>query len=82
MMKATLIVIVGLALSGCVTNSNSPAYAEANADVVCRMEKPTGSNRPVKVCRAVGDAIDQENTKRDMGVLQRQSDILHGPEKL
>ncbi|MCH9694123.1 MAG: hypothetical protein K0U72_06400 [Gammaproteobacteria bacterium] len=80
-MKAAAVIFLGFVLSGCVTSSVEPALAADNRQVVCKMEKPTGSNRPVKVCRVAADALDHENTKRDMGVLQRQSDILSGPEK-
>lgn len=79
MMKSVVVVILGLVASGCVANSYSPPLAAENAAVVCKKEKPTGSNRPVEVCRAVAGVLDKEGTKRDMSVLQRQSEILNSP---
>ena len=78
-MKASVIVILGFVVSGCVASPHTMVAAETDEQVVCKMEKPTGSNRPVKICRPVGGVLDQEETKRDMGVLQRQSEILSNP---
>lgn len=85
MMKPSVVIILSVIVSGCVAQSNSltsapesGAAAEQPA-VVCKKEKPTGSNRPVKVCRAVAGVLDKEQTDRDMRVLQRQSDILTNP---
>ena len=47
--------------------------------VVCTRQKPTGSNRRIKVCREVGDAIADEHTRRDMQRLQRQSEMISQP---
>lgn len=83
-MKGFMVVFLAFLLSGCVSQSNSSApmpisvageSIEPNA-VICKMEKPTGSNRPTRVCRAVRGALDDEQTKRDMQVLQRQSEQL------
>ena len=85
-MKALLIAVSITVAAGCATSAPEPTTTVASVDdageptIVCRREKPTGSNRPVKVCRAVGDAFDKEATRRDMQVLQRQSDILSMPE--
>ncbi len=79
MMKASLVVILSFIAGGCVVNPHAPVPTAANAEVVCKKEKPTGSNRPVTVCRPVSGALDQEDTKRDMGVLQRQSEKLTSP---
>ncbi len=79
MVKASVIVVLSFIASGCAVNPHSMVAVETDAQVVCKMEKPTGSNRPVKICRPVGGVLDQEETKRDMGVLQRQSEILSNP---
>jgi hypothetical protein len=88
-MKASVVVILSLIVSACVVQSNSPtpvpasvvgAPAEPQA-VVCKKEKPTGSNRPVRVCRAVAGVLDREQTERGMRVLQRQSEILSNPDQ-
>ena len=88
-MKALVIAVLAFVMSGCVTGSySSPSVASNSTGVdgdppslVCRMEKPTGSNRPVKVCRAAPGVFDKEDTRRDMGVLQRQSEILGDPNR-
>ena len=80
-MKATVVLILSLIASGCAVQSHSPTPV-ASVDgvpaepqsVVCEMEKPTGSNRPVKVCRAVDGILDREDTVRDMRKIQRQSE--------
>ena len=88
-MKGLLAIFLALVGTGCVSQSYSPAPEPAQAPlsvasesdvpnpVVCRMEKPTGSNRPVRVCRAAPGALDDEETVRDMRVLQRQSELLN-----
>ena len=78
-MNAPVIVVLSLFVCGCAVNPHSMVAMETDAQVVCKMEKPTGSNRPVKTCRPVSGALDDEETKRDMGVLQRQSEILNSP---
>ena len=86
-MKSSVVVILSLIVSGCVVQSNSPtpvptSVVEVPAEpraVVCKKEKPTGSNRPVRVCRAVAGVFDREETERDMSVLHRQSDVLGNP---
>jgi len=82
-MRAPVFLFLSLVLSGCVFQPKTPAEIAAapfrpveEPQVVCRKEKPTGSNRPVTVCREVQDAVDREHTKRDMQVLQRQSEVL------
>ena len=47
--------------------------------VVCRKERPTGSNRPRKVCRTVsgiGAAMGQEAAREALKDLQRQQEAL------
>ena len=90
MMRALFVIFLGLVVSGCAAQPETPEAVAAApiADsveaprIVCKKEKPTGSNRPVKVCREVGDALDQEQTRRDMRVLQRQSEQLKKPPPL
>jgi hypothetical protein len=84
MMRAPVLLSLSLIVSGCIAQPQPPeAVAAAPFDgtveppqIVCRKEKPTGSNRPVTVCREVQSALDRENTRRDMNVLQRQSELL------
>lgn len=82
-MKASVVVILSLMVSGCAANSLSSTPVAASGKpqaVVCKKEKPTGSHRSVKVCRAVPGALDREDTRRDMGVLREQSVILGSPQ--
>ncbi len=83
-MKACLVIALGLIVSGCVSSPVPPsvdAVAAEREAVVCKKERPTGSNRPVKVCRSVPGALEQEDTERDMRVLQRQSEMLKKKKK-
>ena len=86
-MKVPVVLFLGLIVSGCAAQPESPeAVAAAPFEeapeapkIVCKKEKPTGSNRPVTVCREVPGVLDREHTRRDMGVLQRQSEQLKPP---
>ena len=88
-MKASVVVILSLIVSACVVHSKSPAPGPTNVvgdapeqqAVVCKKEKPTGSNRPVRVCRAMPGVLEREQTERDMRDLHRQSEILNNPNK-
>lgn len=83
-MKASVVFFLGLVASGCAVQPETPEAIAAAPfkpaveppQIICKKEKPTGSNRPVTVCREVASALDQEQTKRDMRVLQRQSEQL------
>ncbi len=59
------------------TNISGQMDIPGEPKVVCRKEKPTGSNRPRKVCRRISDEITKNKAQRDVKVLQRQSEILH-----
>ena len=82
MVRTLVVFSLGLFLSGCVAQPEAPeAVAAAPSDgpaqqprIVCRKEKPTGSNRPVNVCREVSSAVDREYTRKDMDMLQRQTE--------
>ena len=74
MMKASVVVVLCLIVSGCAVNPHPLPPTVADVPVICKKEKPTGSNRPVNVCRAVPGVMDRENTERDMRGLQRQSE--------
>jgi len=89
-MKGLSALILTLVVSGCASQSYShapipvAAADESAADesvgsnaVICKMEKPTGSNRPVRVCRAEPGPLDDEQTERDLRALQRQSELLN-----
>ena len=85
MMRAFVALSLGLFMSGCAVQPETPeAIAAAPLDspaaaprIVCKKEKPTGSNRPVNVCREVPNAVDREHTRHDMDVLQRQTEATH-----
>lgn len=88
-MRTPIIAALTLIVSGCATQTDPDEPATASelmsaADdepkIVCTREKKTGSNRLVKICREVANEVDRENTRRDMQVLQRQSDILSTPQ--
>lgn len=83
-MRTPVLVFLGLVVSGCAAQ---PETAEAVAaaplgnapeppKIVCKKEKPTGSNRPVTVCREVLGALAQEQSRRDLRTLQQQSEDL------
>lgn len=86
-MKVPVVFFLGLIVSGCAAQPETPESVAAaplgdapvEPRIVCKKEKPTGSNRPVTVCRQVAGAFDEEQTKRDMRVLQRQADQLRKP---
>jgi len=80
-MKASVIVFLSLIVSGCAVEPDltAPIVASTPQTVICKMEKPTGSNRPVKVCRAAPGELDREEAKRDMRIIQRQSEQLGSP---
>lgn len=80
-MKESSIIFLSLIVSGCAVEPDltAPIVASAPQTVICKMEKPTGSNRPVKVCRPAPGQLDRENTKRDMRVIQRQSEQSGSP---
>ena len=83
-MRIAVVLILGLAISGCASQPKTAEEIAAEAlassgddpKIVCKKEKPTGSNRPVTVCREVSSALDRENTRKDLDVLQRQADQL------
>ena len=82
-MRAPVLLISSLVVSGCIAQPQTPEAiaaapfdTESEPQIVCRKEKPTGSNRPVTVCREVASALDRENTRKDLDVLQRQADQL------
>ncbi len=84
-MRAIVVFSLGLFMSGCAVQPDSPeAIAAAPLDgpaqpakIVCKMEKPTGSNRRVQVCREVPGKLDRELTRRDMDLLQRQTEATN-----
>jgi len=44
-----------------------PVAANDKKDIVCRMERPTGSNIPERVCRYIGiDTSDETQRTQDM----------------
>ena len=83
-MKALMILAGSIVIAGCAVDPYSPASLASNSAsssddapaVICRKEKPTGSNRPVQVCRAAPGTIEAEQTERDMKTLQRQSEMI------
>lgn len=79
-MKLFVAVASALFLSGCMHYPDSHTLSHANVagqdSASCKMEKPTGSNRPIRVCRSTPDALEQDRTTRDMRTIQRQSELL------
>ena len=90
MMRTPVAIFLSLVLGGCVAQPETPeTIAAAPFDgsveppqIVCKKEKPTGSNRPVTVCREVAGPLDREQTRHDMSVLQRQSEQVSTPPPL
>ena len=84
-MRTLFITAVALIVCGCAAQDETPSASallsasDEEPKMICTREKPTGSNRLRKVCRPAGDAIDEENTRRDMQILQRQSEIINAP---
>ena len=86
-MKAYIPVALMIVVSACASQPEEQPTASALLEVpdreepkvVCTRQKPTGSNRRIKVCREVGDAIADEHTRRDMQKLQRQSEMISRP---
>jgi hypothetical protein len=74
MMKGFVVVVLSLIVSGCAASPYSPVATTADVPVICKKEKPTGSNRPVTVCRPVPGVLEREDTTRDMRILQRQTE--------
>ncbi len=61
------------------TNISDQKDIPGKPKVVCRKERPTGSNRPRKVCRTVtevGEAMGQDAARKELRNLQRQQEIL------
>ncbi|WP_156804509.1 hypothetical protein [Gallaecimonas xiamenensis] len=63
MKVASLGIVIGvLLMAGCSSTSsqyaaNSAAEGSENSDgLICRLEKPTGSNRPKRICMSAADA--------------------------
>ena len=50
-----------------------PVAANDKKDIVCRMERPTGSNIPERVCRYVGIETNEET--------QRTQDMMRGAQR-
>lgn len=81
-MKLTAVfLLLTILTSGCVFQppttqqiAAAPFSAATEPEIICRKEKPTGSNRKVTVCREVLSADDQEQTRQTMKRLQRQSE--------
>ena len=75
-MKAFVIFFLSLVATGCAVPPHMAAISsEPEGEVACHKEKPTGSNRPVVVCRPVAGILDEEQTKRDMREIQQQSEL-------
>ena len=55
-------------LSGCFTPVQREARVakEGESRLVCQTYKPTGSNRPVKTCRTIDQATQEERSAQEM----------------
>lgn len=86
-MRVVIPVALAIVVGGCAAQPEEQPTASAllsvpereEPQIVCTRQKPTGSNRRVKVCKEVGDAIADEHTRRDMQKLQRQSELIGNP---
>jgi hypothetical protein len=61
------------------TNISGQIDIPGEPRVVCRKERPTGSNRPRKVCHVVsevGESLEQNAARQSLKDLQRQQEIL------
>ncbi len=84
-MRALSILPMGLILSGCIVQPQTPEQIAAlpfdsspEPQVVCRREKPTGSNRVQTICRRVLTTEEEARTLNDMRRMQRQSEGFSG----
>jgi len=85
MIRANLAgVVLSLALTACAgaatqvqapqaTKDAKSVAANDKKDIVCRMERPTGSNIPERVCRYVGIETNDDT--------QRTQDMLRGAQR-
>lgn len=85
-MRVSVVVFLSLVVSACVVNPHPAEPFAANVaqtneegSVVCKLEKPTGSNRPVRVCRAVQGSLEREETQREIRHIHEQSERAFGP---
>lgn len=53
------------------TKDAKPVASNDKKDIVCRMERPTGSNIPERVCRYV-DLAPSEDTQRTQDMLRHE----------
>ena len=86
MLRVSVVVFLSAILSACVVNPHPPERLAANVtersadgSVVCKLEKPTGSNRPVRVCRLVAGSMEREETQRKIRHIHEQSERAFGP---
>jgi len=82
-MKTLLFVGLLVLLSGCISTEHSSdgniSVAGGKDGMVCKREKPTGSHRPIKICRTVAQrAIDREEAEVVSRRLRDQSQINPG----
>tara|TARA_R110002073_G_scaffold4917_9_gene31063 strand:- start:12922 stop:13173 length:252 start_codon:yes stop_codon:yes gene_type:complete len=82
-MKTLLLISLTLVLTGCIStehSSESSRALAANPDgLICKTEKPTGSHRPVKVCRTVGELErDKKEVRETTRRVRNQAQISRG----
>lgn len=64
--KRITILTLALGLAGCANSESSTAQAKAEDDgMVCKMEKPTGSNIATRVCRTPEELERERELARD-----------------
>ncbi|MEJ6497383.1 hypothetical protein [Pseudoalteromonas lipolytica] len=70
-MRFLMLALVGLALSGCANSGKEQASIDG---LICKMEKPTGSNIATRVCRTPEQiaALEKEG-KQGIRDIQRNS---------
>lgn len=70
-MKFLAVILFVVFIGGC---ANSQTSAEANDGLICKMEKPTGSNIATRVCRTPEQIAAQEKEgKKSVQDIQRNS---------
>ena len=63
--KRITILTLALGLAGCANSEDSTAQAKADDGMICKMEKPTGSNIATRVCRTPEELEKERELARD-----------------
>ncbi|MCF7518647.1 MULTISPECIES: hypothetical protein [unclassified Pseudoalteromonas] len=70
-MKFLSVILLAVLMSGCASSSDEQA---SNDGLICKREKPTGSNIPTRVCRTPEQiAAMEKESKEGIRDIQRNS---------